>query len=106
MDKVLYPFGAATQLTVAYLAVMALSEDVCNNKSLIEVEQMTGNGTLNLTLDPELREGADIYLKVSADGVERTLTLGTGTDGSTVVVPLNSTVNVHLYFNGTQFVQI
>lgn len=106
IDKILYPVGAATIETVAYAATMALVEPVFNNKSLVEVGQMTGNGTLDLDLDAELREGADLYLKVSADGTERTLTLGTGTDGSTVVVPLNTTVNVHLYFDGTQFVQI
>ena len=102
-DKVLYPWGAASTFLVAFAASMSLGEDVCNNRSIAEVEQMTGDGTLDLTLDDELRTGAEIFLKVSADGTQRTLTLGTGTDGSTVVVPANETVNVHLYFDGNQF---
>ena len=103
-DKVLHPFGAADKLLVAFLAMMSVA--ICNNKSIVEVDTMTGDGTLDIDIDAETRDGAEILLLATADGTPRNLTLGAGTTGEVIAIAAGETVAIKLEYDGVQFVAI
>ena len=63
-----------------------------------------GQGTtLNLTINDDVEIGAEIWLDSSCGGTTYDITLGTGTDGSTIVGVTNKTQHALLKYNGTQY---
>lgn len=75
MSKINYPFGAAQSQTLTYEATVAI--EVENAESMATLA-MTGAATINASTDANVPDGANLTLKVSADGTNRVLTFGTG----------------------------
>lgn len=75
-EYVKYPFGRADKPSVAFAAVMALA--INNDRVLANMGTMTANGTLNLTVNPDAGDGAELVITVPNDATARTLTFGTG----------------------------
>ena len=91
-DKMMWPVGKADVLSPAYAATIAVT--IVNRKTIIKLA-LTGNATLDLTLDSEISRstapGAELQLEVSSDGTARTLTLGTAIDGPNIVGVISKT---------------
>lgn len=91
-DKIMWPAGKADVQSPAYAAAIAV--DITNRKTLLKLA-LTGNATLNLTIDAEISRassaGAQLQIEVTSDGTARTLTLGAGIDGPNIVGVISKT---------------
>lgn len=101
MNNPKYPFGLASVLAIAPAAVMALSVD--NTETIADLGTLGAAGTLNLTIDSELKPGARLTVVAKSDGTARDLTLGTGFTGNTIAGTINKTKVVSFLYNGVTF---
>lgn len=103
-NEVLFPF--AEKQEPAYAATITAS--IKQMDTFIQPAQLTGNATLNLTIDSQVTPGARLYLKLSADGTNRTVALGTGFDSSAadVTVTASTVVNKTYVYDGTAFLPV
>lgn len=101
-DKIKYPFGAATKLTPEYAATVSVN--VFNNKTIVEVAQLTGNATLQLVADEEIAIGAEVSVKFTADGTNRTVSLGSNLLGTSIAVNATKIVGATFEWDGVKFV--
>ena len=99
-----YPFGAADVQNIAAAAVMAAT--IKNSQTQLNIGELGAAGTLNLTLHPELSVGDELVIKVSADGTNRVLTLGTGITGNAITVTADKTFIITAKFDGTAFIVV
>ncbi len=97
-----YPFGAADVQSKAYAATIAA--DVTNSETIINVAQLTGAATLNLTVDAEVAVGARLTVKLEADGTARTVTWGTGFTAVAYQVAISKKATASFVFDGATFV--
>jgi hypothetical protein len=97
-----FPFGPAASIAVTAAGTMAATVE--QNETVITISQMSAAGTLNLTLDAELKEGSNLTVRASADGTNRVLTLGTGLTGNAVTVLANKSFNISAKLIGGSFV--
>lgn len=102
MSTIKYPMGAADQQSKAYAATIAAT--ILNHLTALVIAQMTGNATLNLTVDSQMKVGAEVNVEVSADGTNRTLTPGTGMTGNAITVTASKSLLICYYYNGTAFI--
>ncbi len=77
-NEVLFPFH--DKQTPDFGATLAVT--VKQRDTFLQPATLTGAVTINLTLDAQLTAGAKLYLKVTADGTNRVVTLGTGFDAA------------------------
>lgn len=98
-----YPHGPAESIAVAYAGTMAA--EVKNSETIITVANLTGAGTLNLTVNEAVRKGAVLTLKTSADATGRTLTFGTGFTAAAYAIGASKSVCISFKYDGTNFVQ-
>lgn len=98
-----YPEGPATELAVAAAATMAVT--VNNQETVITISQMTAPGTLNLTLD-SVKTGANLLVKVSADGTGRTLTFGTNMTAVAYAIGASKSVAITFKYDGSKFIHV
>jgi len=101
-EEVLFPIG---QLQApAYAATLAVA--IKQFETFLQPAALTGNATVNLTIDDQVTLGAKLHLKLSASGGARTVTLGTGFSDTpaTIVVASTTTAYVSFVFDGTDFV--
>jgi hypothetical protein len=98
-----YPFGASE--TIALSATGAQAITVINLLTIIDgvTTQATGNRTLNLTIDTELKAGARIIVKSKTAGTETTIA-GTSMTAPTVTGSAGKTKCWELVYDGTNFV--
>lgn len=98
-----YPFGASE--TIALSATGAQAITVINLLTIIDgvTTQATGNRTLNLTIDTELKAGARIIVKSKTAGTETTIA-GTSMVAPTVTGAAGKTKCWELVYDGTNFV--
>lgn len=103
-NEVLFPFSE--KQTPDYAATIAAT--VKQMDTFIQPEELTGNVTLNLTIDGRVTAGAKLHLKLDADGTNRTVTLGTGFDASAadITVTANTVVFKSFVYDGTAFVPV
>jgi hypothetical protein len=103
-NEVLFPFSE--KQTPDYAATIAAT--VKQMDTFIQPEELTGNVTLNLTIDGQVTAGAKLHLKLDADGTNRTVTLGTGFDASAadITVTANTVVFKSFVYDGTAFVPV
>ena len=94
--------GAADQQSKAYAAVIAAT--IQNHLTALVLAQMTGNATVNLTVDSQMKVGAEVNVEVSADGTNRTLTPGTGMTGNAVTITASKNMLLCYYWNGSAFI--
>lgn len=81
--EISFPFGAADVKELAYAAVQAVT--IKNHMTILDFDILTGDTTLNLTIEPGVRDGARLLLKVPATLAGDDLALGTGIDGPAIV---------------------
>jgi len=103
-NEVLFPWYE--KQTPDYAATLAVT--VKQRDSFLQPAQLTGNMTINLTIDSQVTPGARLYLKVEADSTERTVTLGTGfdADASDITVALSTVVCKTFVYDGTAYVPV
>jgi hypothetical protein len=98
-----YPFGPAT--TVALSATGAQAITIDNAVTYLDgvTTIATGNRTLNLTIDSEIKVGAVIFLSSKTTSTETTIA-GTGMTMPTITGVAGKTKVTHFYYNGTAFI--
>jgi hypothetical protein len=105
-NEVLFPFHE--KKTPAYAATLAVT--VKQRDTFLQPGALTGNVTINLTIDAQVTPGAKLYVKVkeSANSADRTVTLGTGfdEDASDITVVKNTIVYKTFVYDGVSFVPL
>ena len=101
-DKIKYPFGLADSKTLSATGAQALTID--DNMTVIDgvTTEATGNRTLNLTIDSEIKAGAKILLKSKTNATETTI-FGTGISSVTITGVAGKTKTQSFTFDGTNF---
>lgn len=96
-----YPFGDADVITIAATGTTAatITEQVTYASTLTT---LTGNGTLDLTVDSGVKAGALLHLKVKTTATE-TFTFGTSIDAPTVTGVAGKTWTQSFWYDGTTF---
>lgn len=82
-QKINFPVGNADIKALPYLATQAVTID--NEMTILDFAILTGNTTLNLTVNPLIRNGAKLFIKVPATANANDLLLGAGIDGPNIV---------------------
>jgi len=105
-NEVLFPFHEKP--TPAYAATLAVT--VKQMETFLQPGALTGNATINLTIDSQVTPGAKLHLKLteSAGTANRTVALGTGFDAAAadLTVNLSTTVFKTFVYDGTAFVPV
>ena len=102
MTQIKYPFGLADAKTLSATGAQAITID--DNLTVIDgvTTQATGNRTINLTIDAELKAGARILLKTKSNGTETTI-FGTKISSVTVTGVAGKTFSQGFTFDGSNF---
>lgn len=100
-DLIKWPFGEPDVQAPAYAAVIAVT--IRNFLTFLNFAQLTGDATLNLTIDAEVRKGAIIVVLVPASTNGFDLTLGTGIDGPDIVGVTAKNKSQSFIYDGTSF---
>lgn len=87
--------------TLADASTMAAT--ISRDNEMIKIDQMAQAGTLNLTINSDIEIGAQLYLKCVSDATGRDITLGTGTDTSTISGTSSKTKWAYLVYDGSIF---
>lgn len=87
-----------------YAAIIAAT--VVAQTTLINVAELTGNATINLTLHAQLEVGSMLVIKAKSDATARTITLGTGFTGTTVAGTISKTKVATFFYDGTSFIHL
>ena len=88
----------------AYAATIAAT--IVASTTLINLAEMTGDVTLNLTLNAQLEIGDTLVVKSISDTTARDITLGTGFTGTTIAGVISKTKVATFFFDGTSFLPI
>ena len=82
MTQIKWPFGEGDSKELTATGAQAITID--DNLTVIDgvTVEATGNRTLNLTIDSELKAGARLFLKSKTNGTETTISI-TGVAGKT-----------------------
>ncbi len=87
--------------TLADATTMSLS--ISRDNQMVKIDQMAQAGTLNLVIGGDIEIGARLYLKCPSDATGRHITLGTGTDTSTISGTSSKIKWAFLVFDGSVF---
>lgn len=83
-------------------STMSLAID--RDNQMVKIDTMGQAGTLNLVIGGDIEIGARLYLKCTSDGSSgRNITLGTGTDTSTISGTTSKTNWAYLVYDGSIF---
>jgi hypothetical protein len=96
-----YPHGAADLQTPAYAATQALT--ISNECTILSFAILTGDTTLNLTINSTIRKGATLLIVAPATTNGDDITLGTGIDGPNIVGVTGKTKTQGFIYDGTSF---
>lgn len=104
LNEVLFPFHEKQE--PAYAATLAAT--IKQMDTFIQPAELTGNATLNLTIDSQVTAGAKLHLKLDADSTARTVTLGTGFDAAAadIIVPATKVCFLTFVYDGSAFVPV
>ena len=100
--KIQHPNGPADTDSVGYAASIALPT-IDDMETYITVAQLTGPATMTISPHGELKTGAKVYLKLAADGTNRTVTFSTGFTAAAITVTADKTILATFFYNGTSF---
>jgi hypothetical protein len=102
--EVLFPLAEVK--TPAYAATLAVT--VKQMDTFLQPAELTGNATINLTIDAQVTAGAKLHLKLDADSTARVVTLGTGFDAAAadITVPAAGVLFMSFVYDGTSFVAV
>lgn len=103
-NEVLFPFHESQ--APDYAATLAVT--VKQRDTFLKPATLTGAVTINLTIDGQLTPGAKLHMKLTADGTNRVVTLGTGfeTAASDITVTASTTFYRTFVFDGTAFIPV
>lgn len=99
-QKISYPFGPADVQAPAYAATLAVT--ITNRMTIFDPAILTGNLTINLTIDPEVKAGAELFCEITATGTEVT-TFGTGFTAPTVTGVAGKTKCIEFRYDGVTY---
>jgi hypothetical protein len=103
--KILYPTGDADIESVStYSSTMTLTVD--NEENIVTLPTLTGATTLSVTAGSELKKGAKLRVRATADGTNRVITFGTGITGAAFTVTASKTVLLSFIFSGNSFLYL
>ena len=95
------PYGAIGTITIAATGTSAVT--ITNYETTVDaLTTLTGNATLDITVDSQVKAGAKLYLKVKTTATE-TFTFGTGIDAPTVTGVAGKTWCQGFWYDGTTF---
>lgn len=99
-------FPLVEKQTPDYAAVLAVT--IKQKETFLQPAELTGNATINLTVDAQVTMGAELHLKLDADASNRTVTLGTGFDAglASIVVAATKVAFLSFKYDGTAFVPV
>ena len=102
MTQIKYPFGLADSKTLSATGAQAITID--DNLTIIDgvTTEATGNRTINLTIDAELKAGARILLKSKTNSTETTI-FGTGISSVTITGVAGKTKTQGFTYDGSNF---
>lgn len=102
MTQIKYPFGLADSKTLSATGAQAITID--DNLTIIDgvTTEATGNRTINLTIDAELKAGARILLKSKTNSTETTI-FGTGISSVTITGVSGKTKTQGFTYDGSNF---
>lgn len=104
LNEALFPIGEKKE--PAYGATLAV--DIKQMETFLQPAALTGNTTINLTIDAQVTKGAKLYLKVkeTANTADRTVTIGDGFDADAAdLTVVKATVVFKTYiYDGSAFV--
>lgn len=102
MAEINYPFGLASTKVLTATGAQALTID--DNMTIIDgvTVEATGNRTLDLTINLDLKAGARLFLKSKTNGTETTI-FGTGITSATITGIAGKTMTQGFTFDGTVF---
>lgn len=105
-EKNLAMFPWNEKQTPAFASTLAVA--VKQYETFLQPGKLTGNTTINLTIDAQVKPGAKLYLKATADTSNRTVTYGTGFDDAIAndTVTANSSLQRGFVYDGNAFVGI
>jgi len=101
MHEVSYPTGAMNIKTPAYAATQAVTVE--SKKEYINLGELTGATTVNLTVPADQPAGAELFIKAKSDATARTVTLGTGFVGTAQAGVISKTKLMYFVYNGTAY---
>ena len=87
-----------------YAATIAVT--VTRQRTIVNVAQLTGAATVDLTIDAGVVAGAELVLKLQSDTTARAVTLGTGTTGTAVAGTISKTKYANFVYDGSTFVHL
>ena len=102
MTQIKWPFGDGDSKALSATGAQALAID--DNLTVIDgvTVEATGNRTLDLTNDSELKAGARLLVKSKTNGTQTTI-MGTGIDGPNIVGVAGKTKTQGFTYDGTTF---
>ena len=102
MATIKYPTGSAETLTLSATGAQALT--INNSVTVIDgvTNSATGNRTINLTVNGEIKAGAKILVKVKTTGTQTT-TFGTGFTAPVITGVAGKTFTQGFSYDGTTF---
>lgn len=104
VSNVKFPFGKSTILTSSNDS-LTLSLTPKNTVEFVKVANTTLDTNLTVNLTTKYAEaGYILYLEVTADGTNRTLTFGTGMQGVALTVTASKTFLVTAIYDGSKYV--
>lgn len=101
VEKIQWPFGVADVIEPATLTG-AIAVTIENRFSILKTGLLTGNATLNLTIDPQVEKGAQL-LVLSKTTATETMTPGTGMTGPVYAGVAGKTKAQLWVYDGTTF---
>lgn len=102
VEKINWPQGEADKQTLAYAATQAVT--ITNMFTILVFAILTGDTTLDLTIDSQVRKGAKLLVIVPATNNADDLAFGTLIDAPAIVGVAGKTKTQEFTFDGTKFV--
>jgi len=90
--------------TLDYAATLAVT--LSKQKTIVNVAEMSGAMTVNLTIGAGVKAGAELVMKLKSDATGRTVTQGTGMTGVAIAGVNSKTKYATFIYDGTTFVHV
>lgn len=97
-----FPFGNATTIEVEDAATLNFS--ITNSMTLITVDQLAADATVNLTVAKGVPIGSQLFIRLQSDGTARDVSPGTNFEGTDMAGTINKTKMFQAVYDGTNFV--
>lgn len=103
-QTLMWPFGEADVQSLADAATM--EANITNRFTILNIDEMAANGTLNLDINEGLPAGSILLVKAKSDGTARNLTPGTGMTGTAISGTISKTKYIQFVYDGSTFIHV